>query len=1012
MKTLDSLVERFEQAVAEYGVESVAPPDIVTAWESETDTQVHSEAITELLRVWLEYRFASQLPVTRQEATSLFPNIAFSDFELQSLDFEFQRLSANTSASESARCSANRATAELPDLGETWGDFLLLEQLGEGAFARVYLARQISMAGRLVALKLTFRVTLESQLLARLHHSAIVPIYSMHQHDEIYGLCMPYLGNTTLLDLLKEILPTGAKNFGSIDSADGIGLLEILVHRQARITTIAKHASDQETQDRESTWVGVKPGTDSERAPKSSQSEFIQPDHADSGALQTSSASKQNRATAKELSKLDYVGAITWIGAQLADALDHAHRHGVLHCDIKPANVLLAPDGQARLLDFNVSLEQRNTNDEMRVGGTMAYMSPEQFVAVQGAGQPQIDERSDIYSLGVVLFEMLAGVVPKQHASDEQVQVRQKLQKANPSVTPAVAAIIQKCLANEPQARYASAALLYEDLNAQCNSLPLVHLPEPSLIERTHKWVRRHPLLTSVSSISLTAACLVAVTTGAFLWRGQQLERLERIGRGDRLQQLVPSAIATVSAMRNYPELTNEALTQTNQVFELLRDEPGQPPDLSILADLAPLQTLVRLSKRNGLDRHVTGMGDLTRKPLADGKAVQGATPLEMEAFAAEITRLEAALQNAYPSEPVNNSHDELLEAYLDGRFADVLELGKKLPTARASDYATWMFLGQSNLKVGNFAAARECFSVCVTLRPSIEVAWFYRGIARLESSKFELAIGDFSKAIAINSNFPAARYNLALAYEALGEIETALDTLDAAIADGWQSVSGYAFRAKLNQQLGYQTQAKQDLALAIASRPTTELDWVRRGTLLLPTDPNAAKIDFEQAISLNPQSISGRQNLAHVLAERLSQPEASLEHLNALVELDATNAERWAGRGVVLARLGRLSDALRDLSHASTLSMSNPLVAYQVACGYSLVASQMSGNTAEKEASQPGFPTQSQILSAALKWYTYSVKSRPDIAEIAKTDTDVAWLRIQPQFEEANQTVNLSESP
>lgn len=1020
MKTLDSLIERFENAVAEHGIESVMPQDIVVGWESEMEASLPSEAITELLRVWLEYRFASRMPASPRQAIALFPNIAFSESELQNLDFEYQRLSAGPSSDDTSEFSKGRAVSELPCVGETWDDFLLLDELGEGAFARVYLARQLSMAGRLVALKLSFRATLESQLLARLHHSAIVPIYSMHHHDEVYGLCMPYLGNTTLLDLLREVLPAGTTEFGSIDSAHGVNLLEILVHRQARITTIADRAGGQETKYADSSSSANLPGTatashqtaaehpDVQRTSASSEQPGGDLDNANSAEIagdvdsqeEASASIKQSRiATAKELSKLNYVGAITWIGAQLADALDHAHRHGVLHCDIKPANVLLAPDGQARLLDFNVSLERSHVSSEVRAGGTMAYMAPEHLLFVQGAAKSQIDSRSDIYSLGVVLFEMLAGMAPKQHASDEHVPVRQRLQKANPSVTPALAAIIHKCLANEPQQRYHSAAQLYDDLNAQCNNLPLIHQTEPSVVERTHKWVRRHPLLTSVSSISIVAAGLVAIAVAGFIWRGNQLERMERISRKDRVQQLLPDAIASVSAMRNFPELTGEALAKSNQVLELLRDDAGDSLDLTIADDPAALHTLVRLSKATGLDRLDEKIDDLNTSLFADNTALPSVS--DAAELADRLEQLDSALQRGSPKEP---SRDELLDAYLGGRYSDALELGRRLPQARASDYATWMFLGQSNLKVRDFSAARECFSVCITLRPSIEVAWFYRGIARLESKQFQPAISDFEKAIAIKPKFPAARYNMALAHEALGHTKAALDVLNIAISGGWRSVSGYAFRAKLHQQLGNQRDSQQDLAKAIACHPTSELDWVRRGTLLLPSDPEAAKRDFEQAVSLNPDSIPGRQNLAHVLAEQLAQPEASIEHLNTLVQLDAKNAERWAGRGVILARLGRLTEALRDLRYASTLDVSNPLVAYQVACGYSLVASQI-GEAAAEELPPNDFPTQSQILGAAMKWYSYSVQIRPDVAEIAKTDPDLAWLRNQPVFPKSRQS-------
>ncbi|MCR9296987.1 MAG: alpha/beta hydrolase, partial [bacterium] len=96
--------------------------------------------------------------------------------------------------------------------------------------------------------------------------------------------------------------------------------------------------------------------------------------------------------------------------------------------------------------------------------------------------------------------------------------------------------------------------------------------------------------------------------------------------------------------------------------------------------------------------------------------------------------------------------------------------------------------------------------------------------------------------------------------------------------------------------------------------------------------------------------------------------------------------------------------EALRDLRYASTLDVSNPLVAYQVACGYSLVASQI-GEAAAEELPPNDFPTQSQILGAAMKWYSYSVQIRPDVAEIAKTDPDLAWLRNQPVFPKSRQS-------
>lgn len=115
----------------------------------------------------------------------------------------------------------------------------------------------------------------------------------------------------------------------------------------------------------------------------------------------------------KTLSGLTYVEAVLWIGAKLADGLSHAHERGILHRDLKPANVLLADDGRPMLLDFNLSadLKQSASVREMLVGGTLLYMAPEQIYAFQQRIHSG-DTRSDMFSLGVILFELLAGRNP------------------------------------------------------------------------------------------------------------------------------------------------------------------------------------------------------------------------------------------------------------------------------------------------------------------------------------------------------------------------------------------------------------------------------------------------------------------------------------------------------------------------------------------------------------------------------------------------------------------------
>src|SRR5260370_32014638 len=121
----------------------------------------------------------------------------------------------------------------------------------------------------------------------------------------------------------------------------------------------------------------------------------------------------QRPAPAPLLRKGTYVDGVLHLGLQLAEALAFIHSLGICHCDLKPSNVLLTPDGQPMLLDFNLSFREQPV--DQRLGGTLPYMSPEFLRAMDSkrkAFPNQIDARSDLFSLGVMLCELLLGNPP------------------------------------------------------------------------------------------------------------------------------------------------------------------------------------------------------------------------------------------------------------------------------------------------------------------------------------------------------------------------------------------------------------------------------------------------------------------------------------------------------------------------------------------------------------------------------------------------------------------------
>ena len=362
-----------------------------------------------------------------------------------------------------------------PEAGQTIAGFFLVEELGRGSFARVFLAKERQLADRPVALKVTRRGSREPQTLARLQHTHIVPVHS-HRIDAASGLhllCMPYFGRITLARILAD---------SKVQVADsGAALAEAL--------------------------------------------DRLEPAEAPPPGKSTGRAAIERRS---------YVQAIAWWGARLAEALDHAHDRGVLHRDIKPSNVLVTSDGMPMLLDFNLArepvLEGGTAAAAATLGGTIDYMAPEHLRALAEGCSDRVDGRADLYGLGVVLYEALIGQRPFAsprkgssvmeallRAADDRCRVAPRLRDSHPEVPLALEAVILHCLDPEPDNRYQSAGELAADLQAVADDLPLQHAHEP-WHSRASGWLRRSRRgLAMAAALTLAALFVLVAALGLML---------------------------------------------------------------------------------------------------------------------------------------------------------------------------------------------------------------------------------------------------------------------------------------------------------------------------------------------------------------------------------------------------------------------------------------------------------------------------------------------------------------
>ena len=892
-----------------------------------------------------------------------------------------------------------------PKLGEVFRGFFILAELGRGAFARVYLAEQVDLGRRLVALKVGRAEGDEPQMLARLQHTHIMPIHSVLDEAEsgLRLMCMPYVGGANLAQVLE------AAHDRKPERPEGHSLVDALDHVSERFLSMSGPAS-------------AALSTRGSRKPSRARLELAQ-------RISRSTHAPSLRgeivpgpiATARDLSRPSFAHfrsfwdrivarrptaspegsalderdfdqparqflrvanseqAAVWVVARLAEGLEHAHSRGILHRDLKPSNILIASDGTPMLLDFNLSNDTHANDPEegekAMLGGTLPYMAPEHLDAFfpSGSTSPQsVDERADIYSLGLVLFEIIAGEPPFPEPPPalpllDVIQFMAAQRRNIPSlhdtrsgVAWSVDSIARKCLDPDPNKRYARARDLAEDLTRHLDNLALKHAPEPSLRERAAKWVRRNPRLCSSTSIASAAIFAIIALGGLItllaynthllsarlklqvfrddvaechfllnlssgpanhLRRGitraektlaQQLISPSGNWRGDSwVRRLTPTEQAEVS------EQTAEIILLTARARTYMASRSGTESDRKRALEWAVdwLDRAERLDPNPPLALYA----DRARYLAALGEAARAARDRQTAAGRSPRTSRDYSLLGS----------SLLARGEIAGAIAALLHAVEIEPRA----FWAWFALGHCHFEQGRYADAAGDFNACVVLEPNFAWPHMNRGLALARAGRLPEARAEYDRALDLSPRFAEAWLNLALADLELDDLAAAETAIEQATKFGIKDSNMLVIRAEIKARQGHPAEAEAVFDELLKENPDDPVVLTARGFYRIEPKPAEALDDLRHALKVDPRNARASYGLALLL--RRESPDVALEHADAALARDPNLLDALQLRALLRARLGQPA-AVDDVERLIQVPTMHRL--YNAACTFSLL--------------------------------------------------------------------------
>lgn len=581
--------------------------------------------------------------------------------------------------------------------GVELGDFRIEQRLGVGGMGIVYQVRQLSLDRR-VALKVlppglgltgaaVQRFHREARAAAKLHHTNIVAIYA---EGEDHGTC-----------------------YYAMELIEGPSLARVIAGlRQKEL-----------------------PGGPTVEATGSSEGDVPQAKTPGPSGLPSQSG-LSGSGTGR-----DHFDGVARLTADVADALDYAHAQGVIHRDVKPSNLILDKDGRLKLTDFGLArmLEEPGMTVSGEFLGTPRYMSPEQIAA----GRMKIDHRTDIYSLGATLYELLTlrPPFPGEHRDQILTQILTKepprLRRLDKQIPVDLETICLKAIEKDPDRRYQTAEQFAEDLRRYVNRYAIA-AKRVGPLGRLGKFLRRNRLPAAAAALIIALASVAGVLGWKYRAAEKQAEAEEE--KHQEFQRQAEAERWLWAAQRLYAQgRCKEALTQL---------------EASLQRDPARLEArLLHARMRFELDQGGEAIAELQKllaEPLGDADAGAAHYLLATIYYGSDTTKAEQHLRQAEQLLP------ETPEAFhLRAVTARTLEktmrwLDKALETDRRH-YPSLKARALANYTRKDYAGMERDADRAVTLRQRDASAWSLRAVALREMGKLDEALKDHNRAVELD---------------------------------------------------------------------------------------------------------------------------------------------------------------------------------------------------------------------------------------------------------------------